>query len=312
MPAQPQRVLVTGGAGFIGSWVVDAMVAAGHEVVALDDLSHGKREYVNPKARLIEADLLSADLEAIVADVKPSAISHHAAQASVGGSTADPVHDAQVNVVASVRLLEAARKGGVRKVIYAASGGSVYGVPRYIPIDEKHPVDPISPYAVSKHTVEHYLRCFQELYGLAFTALRYANVYGPRQDPHGEAGVIAIFADRMMRREVPIVNGTDPPERDYVYVGDVARANVLALDRGDGEIVNIGTGTGTTAVQVYDRLKDLLGYKGDKRHGPPRLGDVPDVRLNPARAEQVLGWRPTVSFEDGVRAQVEWLRTRVR
>src|SRR5579884_1223403 len=288
------------------------MVEAGHDVAALDNLSHGRRDYVNPKARLIVADLLTSDLDAILADFEPEAISHHAAQASVGGSTADPVNDAQLNVVASVRLLEAARKAGVRKIVYAASGGSVYGVPQRIPIDEGHPIDPISPYAVSKHAVEHYLRCYRELYGLAFTALRYANVYGPRQDPHGEAGVIAIFANRMLQGETPLVHGAGTDERDYVYVGDVARANVLALDRGDGELVNIGTGIGTQTLQVYEKLKELLGYRGDKRHGPPRLGDVPSVRLNAARAEQVLGWRPTVAFEDGVRAQVEWLRTRVR
>ena len=310
MPTGPQRVLVTGGAGFIGSWVVDAMVDAGHDVVALDNLSHGRRPNVSPRARLVEADLLSSDLDALFAEVRPQVISHHAAQASVPGSTADPVHDATLNVVGSVRLLEAARRAGVRKIVYAASGGSTYGVPQYVPIDEQHPIDPISPYAVSKHTVEHYLRTYQELHGLAFTSLRYANVYGPRQDPHGEAGVISIFANKMVKGETPTVHGDGLVERDFVYVGDVARANVLAVERGDAAMVNIGTGLGTTVLQVVAKLRELLDYRGEVIHGPPRLGDVPSVRLNPALAGEVLGWRPEVGWEDGIRAHVDWVRQR--
>jgi UDP-glucose 4-epimerase len=304
------RVLVTGGAGFIGSHVVDAMLEASHEVVALDNLATGRQDNVDPRARFARADLLRDDLEALFAELKPEVISHHAAQASVGGSTADPVHDASLNVVGTVRLLEAARKAGVRKVVYAASGGSTYGVPQYVPIDEGHPIDPISPYAVSKHTGEHYLRTYEELYGLTFTSLRYANVYGPRQDPHGEAGVISIFADRMLRGEQPLIHGTGTDDRDYVYVGDVARANVLAVDRGDGAMVNIGTGTGKNVLEIFARLKELLSYAGEARHGPPRLGDVPSVRLDAALAAKTIGWRPTTAFEDGLRAQVGWLRSR--
>jgi UDP-glucose 4-epimerase len=304
------RVLVTGGAGFIGAHVVDAMLDAGHDVAALDNLATGKQTNLNARARLVRADLVNDDLDPLFAELKSDAISHHAAQASVGGSTANPVHDATLNVVGTVRLLEAARKAGVQKVVYAASGGSTYGVPQYVPIDEGHPIDPISPYAVSKHTGEHYLRTYSELYGLRFTSLRYANVYGPRQDPHGEAGVISIFADRMLRGEQPLVHGTGTDDRDYVYVGDVARANVLALDCGDGAMVNIGTGTGTNVLEIFARLKVLLGYEGEPRHGPPRLGDVPSVRLNPTLAEKTIGWRPTTAFEDGLQAQVDWLRSR--
>jgi UDP-glucose 4-epimerase len=299
------RVLVTGGAGFVGSHVVDAMLEAGHEVTALDNLRTGKRRNLNPRARFVEADLLKDDLEPILAGIE--AISHHAAQASVGGSTANPVYDATLNVVGSVRLLEAARKAGVGKVVYAASGGSTYGVPQYLPIDEQHPIDPISPYAVSKHTVEHYLRTWQELYGLRFTSLRYANVYGPRQDPHGEAGVISIFADLMIRGEQPLIHGEGLP-RDYVYVGDVARANALAIKRGDGAMVNIGTGVAIPVKTIFDLLKELLGYAGEARYGPPRLGDVPSVRLDASLAKQVLGWEPTTAFDDGIRAQVAWLK----
>jgi UDP-glucose 4-epimerase len=310
MSTQSRRVLVTGGAGFIGSWVVDAMVDAGHEVVALDNLSRGKKGNLNPRARFVEADLVTSDLGAILAEVRPEVISHHAAQASVPGSTADPVNDATLNVVASVRLLDAARQHGVQKIIYAASGGSTYGVPQYVPIDETHPIDPISPYAVSKHTVEHYLRTYHVLYGLAFTSLRYANVYGPRQDPHGEAGVISIFANRMLCGETPLVHGAGTDDRDYVFVGDVARANALAVDRGDGAMVNIGTGLGINVLYIFAELKKLIGYQGEVVHGPPRLGDVPSVRLNPALAEQILGWRPIVAFDEGMRRQVDWLRQR--
>ena len=300
------RVLVTGGAGFIGSHVVDAMVVAGHDVTALDNLKTGKRRNLNPAARFVEADLLKDDLEAVLQGV--DVISHHAAQASVGGSTADPVYDATLNVVGSVRLLDAARKSGVGKVVYAASGGSTYGVPRYLPIDEKHPIDPISPYAVSKHTVEHYLRTWSELYDLRFTSLRYANVFGPRQDPHGEAGVISIFADLMISGQQPLIHGTGLP-RDYVYVGDVARANVLAVDGGDGAMVNIGTGVATPVRVLFDLLKQMLGYEAEPRYGPPRLGDVPSVRLDASLAKQVLGWEPKISLEEGMRAQVAWLKS---
>jgi UDP-glucose 4-epimerase len=221
------RVMVTGGAGFIGSHVVDAMLDAGHDAFQLDNLATGSERNLNPRARFVRCDLLKDDLDALFAELRPEVISHHAAQASVPGSTANPVHDATLNVVGSVRVLEAAQRGGVGKIVYAASGGSTYGVPKYVPIDERHPIDPISPYGASKHAVEHYLRTFRELYGLRFTSLRYANVYGPRQDPNGEAGVISIFASKMLRGEQPTIHGPGYP-RDYVYVGDVARANVLA------------------------------------------------------------------------------------
>ena len=301
------RVLVTGGAGFIGSHVVDAMLEAGHDVFQLDNLATGNERNLNPRARFVRCDLLKDDVDALFAELRPEVISHHAAQASVPGSTMNPVHDATLNVVGSVRVLEAARRGGVRKVVYAASGGSTYGVPKYVPIDEKHPIDPISPYGSSKHAVEHYLRTYRELYGLAFTSLRYANVYGPRQDPNGEAGVISIFANKMLHGEQPTIHGPGYP-RDYVFVGDVARANMLALDRGDDAMVNIGTGLETDVQTIFSLLKPLVGYEGEPHVGPPRLGDVPSIRLNAALADQVLGWKPEVAIADGIRAYVDWLR----
>jgi UDP-glucose 4-epimerase len=301
----PLRCLVTGGAGFIGSHVVDALVEAGHQVLALDNLATGKRAQLNPAASFVEADLRDADLDALLADFRPEVVLHQAAQASVPASVHDPLDDASVNVVGTLRLLEAARKSGVRKVIYAATGGAMYGAPRYLPIDERHPVEPLSPYAVSKTAAGHYLRVYQSLYGLAYTSLRYANIYGPRQDPHGEAGVIAIFTNRMLAGEQPIVHGAGTDQRDYVFVGDVARANLLALRRADNAAVNIGTGVGTDVNTLFDRLKALTEFEGERVHGPPRAGDVPSMRLDPSLSGQLLGWTAEVPLADGLRRTVE-------
>jgi UDP-glucose 4-epimerase len=301
-----RRAAVTGGAGFIGSWVVDQYLEAGYEVLAIDVKPRAEARNLNPGAAYAEIDLRDGDLEGPLRDFRPDVISHHGAQSSVPSSVADPVRDAMINVVGSVRLLEAARKSGVRKIVYAASGGSTYGAAKYIPTDEKHPIDPISPYAVSKHTVEHYLRTYQSLYGLQFTSLRYANIYGPRQDPHGEAGVVAIFTSRMLRGEQPIINGAGTDERDYVFVRDVARANLLAIDSGDGAMVNIATGVGTTAVEIFEELKLLTEFKGERVHGPPRAGDVPSIRLDAGQAKAALAWEPATSVRDGLRETVGW------
>jgi UDP-glucose 4-epimerase len=301
-----RRAAVTGGAGFIGSWVVDQYLEAGYEVLAIDVKSRDQAQHVSPRAAYAQVDLRDGDVERVLCDFRPDVVSHHAAQASVPGSVADPVHDVMTNVVGSVRLLEAARKSGVRKIVYAASGGSTYGAVKYLPTDEKHPIDPISPYAVSKHTVEHYLRAYQSLYGLQFTSLRYANIYGPRQDPHGEAGVVAIFTKRMLGGEQPIVNGEGTDERDYVFVRDVARANLLAVEQGDGAMVNIATGVGTTVIEIFDELKRLTEFPGERVHGPPRAGDVPSIRLDPDLAKETLGWEPSTSIRDGLRETVAW------
>ena len=303
------KVMVTGGAGFIGSHVVDAFLAAGHDVLVVDDLSIGKREQVNPAARLYVADIRdAAALEPIFASEKPEAICHQAARANVRESMDKPVLYADVNVLGSLTLLEAARRHCVRKVIYASTGGAAYGEPAYVPVDEQHPVNPLDPYGASKHHVEHYLFLYRRNYGLDYTVLRYPNVYGPRQDPLGEAGVIAIFTGLMLKGGQPIINGDGEQLRDYLYVGDVARANVLALDKGSGEIINLGTGVGTSVNQVFAALRQATGYTGDEVHGPPKLGEVSRIYLDASKARAILGWQPEVALDEGIRNTVAFFR----
>ena len=308
MGSEPMRILVTGGGGFIGSAVVDRYIRAGHRVLVVDHRTSGRSPFIHRDAEYERADLRDGDLDGIFQRFRPHAVNHHAGHASVPASVKDPLHDAAVNILGSIRLLEAARKSGVEKVIYPASGGSTYGPPLYLPVDEEHPIAPASPYAVSKHTVEHYLQIYHSLYGLPFTTLRYANVYGPRQSPRGEGGVVAVFIGRMLEGKSPTIFGTGQDERDYVYVSDVAEANELALTLGSGSVVNIGTGVGTSVCQLYDELKKSTGYTGVPVYAPLRPGDVPSIRLNPARAGEVLGWHSRTSLADGIRETVDWFR----
>ncbi len=306
------KVLVTGGAGFIGSHIVDAFVAAGHEVSVVDDLSTGKREQVNPAARFHQVDIRDEEaLDRILAEEKPEIVSHQAARANVRESLEKPVLYADINVLGSLRLLEAARKHGVRKIIYASTGGAAYGEPQYLPVDEKHPVNPLDPYGASKHHVEHYLFLYRKNWGLDYTTLRYPNVYGPRQDPLGEAGVVAIFTGKMLTGGHPMINGTGEQERDFVYVGDIAQANVLALTRGDGALVNIGSGVGTSVNQVFSALKQATGYQGPELHGPAKQGEVFKIYLDASAAREVLGWQPTVPLQEGIDRTVEYFRSRM-
>lgn len=303
------RVLVTGGAGFIGSHVVDAYVAAGHDVAIVDNLASGSRGNLNPAARFYEIDLRDrAALTSVFEAERPELVNHHAAQASVRLSMEDPVRDAEINVLGSLNLLEACRRSGARKLIYAGTGGAAPGEPEYLPVDEEHPVRPLSPYGANKHAVEHYCDLYRHNFGLDTTILRYANIYGPRQDPLGEAGVIAVFAGLMLDGRRPTVNGTGEQERDYVYVGDVARANVLAIDAGSGRMYHIGTGIGTTVNELFDRLAEIVGHAAPRQHGPALPGEVFKIALSYERARQELGWAPTVSLEDGLRLTVESIR----
>jgi UDP-glucose 4-epimerase len=304
------RILVTGGAGFIGSHVVDRFVALGHEVAVFDDLSTGFREFVNPKARFYRADLSDAQaVEACVAEFRPDIVDHHAAQIDVRHSVSDPRHDARINILGSLALLESCSRHAVRKIVYASTGGAIYGEGRHLPATEEHPINPEAPYGASKHTVEHYLYIWKLLHGLDYTVLRYPNVYGPRQNPHGEAGVNAIFIGLMSKGQRPRIFGSGEQLRDYLYVGDVVEANQLALDRGSGAMVNLGRGIGVSVNDIFRELKALLDFEGDPIYEPPRPGEVQRIYLDASQAVALLGWEPRVSFPEGLRRTVEWVRS---
>jgi len=304
------KILVTGGAGFIGSHVVDAYVAAGHEVLVVDDLSTGHRENLNPKARFHQLDITDAKVAELIRDERPAVLNLHAAQMDVRRSVADPLFDARVNILGTINLLEAARKANVRRVLFVSSGGAVYGEQEAFPASETHSTNPVSPYGVSKRAGELYAFFYQAEYQLPFVALRYANVYGPRQDPHGEAGVVAIFSGKMLRGEPVTVNGDGKQTRDYVYVGDVARANVLALDSTATGPFNVGTGIETDVNTLARLLADAAGSRSEIRHGPAKQGEQRRSVIDCARAAQVLGWRPEVSLADGLGRTVEFFRAR--
>jgi len=302
------RTLVSGGAGFIGSHIVEAYLAAGHEVAVVDNLATGRRANVARGATLHEVDLHARELERIFAEFRPEVVNHHAAQASVKVGNADPVHDLEVNGGGTARLLQLCVENGVRKVIYSSSGGTVYGEPRSLPVAEDHPIAPRSNYGTSKYVGELYVQLAARTAGIDYTIFRYGNAFGPRQDPHGEAGVIAIFTGLMLAGQPCTIDGDGEQKKDYLYVGDIARANLLALDGGSGLVANIGTGVGITVNHIFQVLAEATENTIAARYGPPRAGDVRNFWLDCALAKRELGWEPTVSFEEGVRLTVESLR----
>ncbi len=294
------KIVVTGGAGFIGSHVVDAYIAAGHQVIVVDNLSTGRRENVHPAAALVEMDVNDPALADLLQDERPQVVNHHAANPSVSLSVHKPLFDATQNILGTLHVLEAARRAGVGKVIYISSGGAIYGNPAYLPVDEDHPSHPVSPYALSKHTGERYTHLYGEQYGLCWTILRYANVYGPRQDPLGEAGVIAIFCQNLLEGKAPEIHWDGEQSRDFIYVGDCARANLLALEGGDGQAYNVGTGVSTSINRLFRTLLEVAGQEVEPRRGPRRPGDVRHSYLDCTRIERDLGWRAEVSLHEGL------------
>ncbi|MGH7759992.1 MAG: NAD-dependent epimerase/dehydratase family protein [Candidatus Dormibacteraceae bacterium] len=308
------RILVSGGAGFIGSHVVDAYLAAGHEVAVLDNLSTGRVENVNAAAALHRVDLRDQSLvEKTVATFRPELVNHHAAQSEVPRSVADPGYDAEINVVGALHLLKASADHGVRKVIFSSTGGALYGEPDIVPADEDHPVRPLSPYGTSKLAFEQYLGTFRRTFGVDFTVLRYANIYGARQDFHAEEGrVVAIFASRMLEGKPVTIDGTGEQARDMLHVGDVATANLAAVEQGSGGTFHVSTGAPVTVNDLFRKLALLTDYRLEPRYGPSRKGDVYRIALDNARARADLGWVPRVSLEDGLSLTVDYFREQVR
>ena len=295
------RALVTGGAGFIGSHLADALVAAGHDVVVVDDLSRGRREQVPDGAELVVLDICDAALADVVAQTAPEVVFHEAAQIDVRSSVRDPLADAGTNVVGTVNVLSACTNAGVRRVVFASTGGAIYGDTAVVPTPETHPCAPESPYGTGKLCAEAYGGTFQRIRGLEFVALRYANVYGPRQDPHGEAGVVAIFATRLQRGEPCVINGDGTQTRDYVYVGDVVAANVQALSVTSPAVVNVGTGIETDVNAIYERLRAIAGSSQQAEHGPGKPGEQRRSALDITRARDELAWQPAVDLDTGLR-----------
>ncbi len=303
------RILVTGGCGFIGSHLVDRLVSDGHEVHAVDNLSSGHANNLNPRARMHDADIRSARLARVFRDARPEAVFHMAAQISVAYSTRAPVADASANIMGTLNLIRQCDRYGTRHIVYSSTGGALYGEPVYLPCDEGHPVKPLSPYGASKFAAETYLHTMSSLSGFGYTCLRYSNVYGPRQDPHGEAGVVAIFCGRMLRNEEVVIFGDGSQERDFVYVDDVVEANVRALEQETGGVYNIAAGVGTDVNSVFRALADAAGYTRQPRYAPYRQGDVYKIRLDASLAERELGWKAKVPVDDGLQRTLDYFRS---
>lgn len=306
------RVIVTGGAGFIGSNVVDAYIKEGYKVAIIDNLRTGQKRNLNIKAKFYQTDIINKkELREVFEDFKPQFINHHAANAVVPLSIKKPVFDAKNNVIGSLNMIELAREFKVKKFIYAASGGAAYGEPKELPAKETTPLSPLSPYAVTKHVAEEYLKVYHYIYDLEWVALRYANVYGPRQDHRGEAGVIAIFAGDMLKNQTCKINGDGGHTRDYVYVGDVAKVNISATMKKTLHCsFNIGTNIATSTLDIFKLLKAELNYKKEPLYGP-EVPEVGHIRLDYSLAKKELGFKPEVKLKEGIKKTVEWLKKEI-
>ena len=310
--SEAKTALVTGGAGFIGSHLVDRLVSQGFRVVVIDNLSTGKLKNLNPAATFDHIDITNKSVVEVFQREQPDLVFHLAAQASVSASTKDPIQDSDINVMGTLRLLEAARRCGIEKFIYSSTGGALYGEPQYTPCDENHPIVPLSPYALSKYVGELYLQLYHRLYLLNYTTLRYGNVYGPRQEPHGEAGVVAIFTQAMLEGKQPQIFGDGNQERDFVYIDDVVEANLAAIERGDADAFNIGTGEKTSVNRIFESIQSIIKYRWGPEHGPARPGEVYQISLDGSKAARELGWTPQATLEEGLGQTVEYFRENVK
>jgi UDP-glucose 4-epimerase len=303
------RIVITGGAGFIGSNIADAFIAKGHDVLVLDDMSSGRKANLNAKAKLVELDIRSSEVAKVIEGYKPDVLCHHAAQIDVRRSVADPGYDADVNVVGTLRLLEACRVAGTKRVLFASSGGAIYGEQDFFPATEEHPARPVSPYGCAKLTIEQYLHFYAVQYGFRSTYLRYANVYGPRQNAHGEAGVIAIFVNKLLAGNTPVINGSGEQTRDFVFVEDVVRANVLALEKDLTGPYNVGTGVETSVNTLYEALRVAAGTEIRAEHVPSKPGEQMRSCLDASKLEKAAGFRPKTPLADGVAKTVAYFRS---
>jgi UDP-glucose 4-epimerase len=307
------RLLVTGGAGFIGSHLVDRLVADGHDVTVVDDLSTGRRERVAEGCRFVELDITAPDLLGVFEGVQPELVLHLAAQMDVRKSVTDPLHDSRTNVLGTVNVLAGAARCGARKVVFASSGGTVYGEPDELPVPETAPLRPASPYGAAKVAGESYVAAFGRLHGFAWTSLRLGNVFGPRQDPHGEAGVVAIFGTAMLEGRQTLIFGDGTSSRDYVHVDDVVEAFTACLDdRTDGGVYNVGTGVSTTVRDLHTLMAKACGAADAPEHREPRLGELQRIALESSALTTATGWGPRVDLETGLPGTVEWIARSLR
>ncbi len=302
------RILVTGGAGFIGSHVADRFIREGHHVAVVDNLCTGLRENVNRKAKFFEVDIRSAVIDKIFEKTKPDILCHHAAQIDVRKSTDDPIFDADVNIIGTLNLLNSCVKHRVKKVIFASTGGAIYGEQDHFPADENHPANPLSPYGVTKLTIEKYLHFYRQTYGIEHVSLRYANVYGPRQNPFGEAGVVAIFTERLLAGKKAVINGNGRQTRDFVFVDDVVESNLLAVSYPKSDIFNIGTGKETDINVIFRLLRKATGSRQKELHAPPKPGEQQRSVLDSSKAARLLGWKPKHGLEEGLAETVDFFR----
>lgn len=305
------NILITGAAGFIGSHVADRYLELGHRVIIIDNLVTGREENIPARAQFYKMDICDEKIADVFQKEKPVIVNHHAAQMDVRKSVSNPIYDARVNVLGGLNLLQNCIKFGVQKFIFASTGGAIYGEQDYFPADEQHPLRPLSPYGITKLTTEKYLYFYQQSYGLTYTILRYANVYGPRQNPHGEAGVVAIFSERLLSGKQPIINGDGLQTRDYVYVEDVVEANELVLEKGDNKIYNIGTGIETSVVQLYKYIVSASGIHMTEVYGPAKPGEQKRSLLSSEFIWKDLGWKPTTPLELGIPKTIQFFKKRI-
>lgn len=301
------KVIVTGGAGFIGSHIVDLLIENDFEVCVIDNLIHGKKENINSQAKFYKLDIRDESILEIFEKERPDIVIHNAAQISVPNSIEDPIEDSSINIMGSINIIEAARISGVKKIIYPASA-AIFGEPQYLPVDENHPLNMISPYGITKHTVEHYLYVYKQLYNIDYTVLRYSNVYGPKQDSSGEGGVVSIFCEKLLRNEIPNIYGDGEQIRDFVYVKDVARANLIAIKSDNSEIYNVCTNTKITVNSLFNCIADILHKDIKPIYTDEREGDIRYSYMSYDKIESELGWKPEYSLSDGIEETLNYYK----